>query len=174
MSLSAVISPRKSTCNVCSESTFINPLAKKLRLSVLHPSIVRTHLRQIALQQFQALLARCAYELRYARGDQQREISKCRARLAPFCVGYGLDVPGVTPYRSQRCASTSLILMPVVESIPCSSAVMRDVCIGSPTAPWITSVAAFQNFETKASNCGGASRRAARPKRRFLTSLQCD
>jgi predicted SAM-dependent methyltransferase len=70
----------------------MNPLAKKLRVAVLHPSIVRTHVREIALEQFQALLARRGYEMRYARGDQQSETSKCRARLAPFCVGYGLDV----------------------------------------------------------------------------------
>jgi hypothetical protein len=54
----------------------MSPLAKKLRVAVLHPSIVRSHLREIALEQFQALLARRGYELRYARGDQQSETSK--------------------------------------------------------------------------------------------------
>jgi len=48
-------------------------LAKKLGVAVLHPSIVRTHLREIALEQFQALLARRGYELRYARGTSAKE-----------------------------------------------------------------------------------------------------
>jgi predicted SAM-dependent methyltransferase len=41
---------------------------------------------------FQALLARKGYELRNVRGEYQSETSKCRARLAPFCVGYGVDL----------------------------------------------------------------------------------
>jgi SAM-dependent methyltransferase len=55
-------------------------------------------IRRFAARQVKSFLGARGYELRRTRGDYQSETSKCRERLAPFCVGYGLDLgPGGDP-----------------------------------------------------------------------------
>jgi SAM-dependent methyltransferase len=38
------------------------------------------------------LLGRYGYQVHYVRDQYQSETSKCRQRLAPFCIGYGVDL----------------------------------------------------------------------------------
>jgi Methyltransferase domain len=55
--------------------------------------------RRVLRRSAQASLGSLGYDLQLIRrGKYQSETSKCRARLAPYCVGYGLDLgPGGDP-----------------------------------------------------------------------------
>lgn len=55
-------------------------------------------MRAVAAPRVKGMLARHGYKLIRERNTYQSETSKCRARLAPFCVGTGIDVgPGGDP-----------------------------------------------------------------------------
>jgi hypothetical protein len=57
-------------------------------------------MRALAAPRVKGLLARHGYKLIREHNKYQSETSKCRARLAPFCVGAGVDVgPGGDPIR---------------------------------------------------------------------------